>query len=505
MAFHIPDGPQHSSRRRAAAGLVTVVLLLLVGRAWGGDSDGTIAAAQAMPQFGSDDAPRQDAVSYFDNGNDEPLTALPERHDFEQRLRRLEQLLQQTQEIEQRRAAREQRDRQRQEQQRNLPTVNWTGQVQADAAWFSQSGLNEQIVGPIPDGYGFRRARLGAFGDVFEIVEYRIEMDFALAGRPSFLDNWVGAKEVPGIGSVRIGHFFEPFSLERLTPNRFATFMERSLGDVFTPRRNTGAMVWDHTADSNVTWAVGMFRSDSDQFGDDLGGGRGWAGTGRMTWSPGFDRDRRDRLLHLGAAYSFRGADDRQVRFAESPEILIKGDGRIGPPAFVDTGLVPARAHQLIGLEAAIVRGPFSLQSEYMWVPVDRTDGPDPTFSAYYVYGSWFLTGEHRPYFRTRAPFRRVNGVFDRVIPHTNALKGPVEEGNPPGIGAWELAVRWSHIDLNSRDVNGGRLSDLTFGLNWYLNPYARITWNYIHAMLNTPGRGRSSADIVGMRVGFDF
>ena len=77
---------------------------------------------------------------------------------------------------------------------------------------------------------------------------------------------------VPAIGRVRVGHFFEPFSLERNTSNRFMTFLERSLLDeAFVPARNLGLLLNRANAAETLTWAVGGFRTDSDNYGDSVG------------------------------------------------------------------------------------------------------------------------------------------------------------------------------------------------------------------------------------------
>jgi phosphate-selective porin OprO and OprP len=84
-----------------------------------------------------------------------------------------------------------------------------------------------------------------------------------------------------------------------------------------------------------------------------------------------------------------------------------------------------------------------------------------------YVYGSWFLTGESRPY-------DRAAGVFMRVKPRRDlSLRGG-------GLGAVELGARYSHVDLDDGSVHGGVMDLGTLGLNWYWNPYMKMKLNYI-------------------------
>src|SRR5690606_29461962 len=134
-----------------------------------------------------------------------------------------------------------------------------------------------------------------------------------------FLDNWIAIKDVPILQNFIVGHFFEPFSLERYTPNRFITFLERSEVDVFVPARNTGAMLFSHTNDERITWALGAFRSDSDTYGDSVNDSADWAGTAHVTWLPYYESDGR-YLMHVGASYSYRMIGDKEVRFSKRPE-----------------------------------------------------------------------------------------------------------------------------------------------------------------------------------------
>ena len=91
---------------------------------------------------------------------------------------------------------------------------------------------------------------------------------------------------------------------------------------------------------------------------------------------------------------------------------------------------------------------------------------------------------------------------WDQLAHHTVYSVGPNCERRPT-TRAWEVALRLSQIDLNNQDIVGGRLTDLTAGLNWYLTPYQRMKFNYILAHLD---RGISSdTSIFGLRFDSDF
>ena len=49
-------------------------------------------------------------------------------------------------------------------------------------------------------------------------------------------------------------------------------------------------------------------------------------------------------------------------------------------------------------------------------------------------------------------------------------------------------------------------LDSITAGLNWYLNPNARVTTNYVFTNRNTGSQASSGTfDAFGVRVHFDF
>jgi len=376
------------------------------------------------------------------------------------------------------------------------PTIKVAGFFQADAGWFHQDSANQDAVGDIQDGAAFRRARLLAKGDAWDNVGYILEMDFAFPGRPNFMDVWLEIRDLPLLGNLRLGQFRHPIGMDGLTSVTQLTFLERALPFAFLPFRQIGLTAHDHAADESMTWAISAFRFPTDPFGGNIGDNGGYAMATRVTWLPIDYGDDGAGVLHLGAAYSFGDPANNRVRYRTQPEFFISETGGVDlvpigvpseVPLFVDTGGIAANNFNLFGLEAGTAVGSWHLQSELLTMVVNQIGGPTLAFTGMYIQAGYFLTGESRPY-------KRQGGLFGRPDPQQ-----PFSSAG--GCGAWELAARWSHIDLNDENIRGGRLSNLTFGVNWYLNRFTKFQLNYIDAFLNTQSEGDSNAGIVAARA----
>lgn len=143
-------------------------------------------------------------------------------------------------------------------------------------------------------------------------------------------------------------------------------------------------------------------------------------------------------------------------------------------------------AQELLVPELVAVCGPWSLQSEYYacWTQnvftadaLNRPIAPQGTVYMQSAYGEvgYFLTGEFREY-------NRETGVFTRVVP-----KRPFawNKCGFTGWGAWQTVARYTYLDLNDKGVNGGRIHDMTLGLNWFMNPNMKAQFNYFLAHRN--------------------
>jgi phosphate-selective porin OprO and OprP len=350
------------------------------------------------------------------------------------------------------------------------------GRIHADMVYVrGQSALTDMIrpqgdFNRRNDRALIRRARLYFEGTVYKDVFYKLQYDFSgdLNNNnevEGFKGAYIGVKNIPYVGKITVGQMKEPFGLERLTSSNDITFIERALPSVFTPGYSWGAMVDNNWFDERVTFSLGAFRNSTES--GTMASDSEWNLTTRVTGLAWYEA--KDKLAHLGASYSLRvpeSTDRYRVRYRQRPELRTRD-------RFVDTGNFAIDLENRSGLEGAVVYGPLSIQGEFMQTWVDNPAGLSKTGYLYGAYGyvSYFLTGENRKY-------NKSSGEFSGVEPRENFS---IENGT---WGAWELAARYSHLDLDDKEagITGGILNDITLGVNWYLNPLVRIMFNYVHS-----------------------
>ncbi len=358
--------------------------------------------------------------------------------------------------------------------------LKFGGFTQNDFAVVNESRNLESLIGGVGTGTEFRRARIMFEGSMYEYAIFKAEYDFA-EGEPDFKDVWAGLQKIPYVDRVRVGYMKEPFSLEQMTSDRYTTFMERALPDVFSPARNTGIMVDRTFLDERIYVGAGGFVK-TNNFGKGFQNGSNNNLTARITGLPLYV-DEGKMLIHVGGSYSHLFRDDAGLTYKQRPESHLA-------PYITNTGTISGvDGVDLAGGELAGVFGPFHFQSEAAGSFVDRSQGlGNPRFWGAYAQAGWFLTGEVRPY-ETR------NATFGRVIP-----KHPFSVKNGTW-GGWEIAARYSYLTLDDENVAGGTVSDVTGGINWYLYPNLRLAFNYVYSHRNDVG----DANIAESRIQIDF
>lgn len=340
---------------------------------------------------------------------------------------------------------------------------NWTLQPgalqQLDLAAYNADRID------LADGTEMRRSRLSLSGTFLKDWQYRVEYEFA-TGASALTDAYVAYNARKPV-TVTLGQFKPPFGMEALSQDKSATFMERALPFyLLSPLivRAPGAMLGTSWSSGSV--AVGVF---GEPVGNAQSGDEGYGAAARATWAPYFAGT---RVLHVGAGAQWRaptkdnssnamGPRFETVRFRAKPESNILAQ------RFVDTGeLRSVDDFNIAGVELAGAWDAISLQTEFQRVRVSRDSGFGALdFTSSYAQLAWTLTGEARPY-------RMDRGVFEGIK--------PVKSFGKDGWGAFEVAARYSEIDLNDSSITGGRERNATAALSWYLNSLLRVSANYV-------------------------
>jgi len=296
------------------------------------------------------------------------------------------------------------------------------GRIELEYGHFFKSDLLED-----DSGFNFRSLRSGIIKLFDNGMIVKLDIDLT-DGDSNFTDLYV--RFSTKLGLFTLGNQKVALSLVNQTSRLARTFMEEPLpSEAFGLSRRLG-LGWDFHRKK-----VGVHLT---AFGPDLNTGIGKFGYGlRMYTNPKLTRW---SLAHIGVS-GVREEMDRDARFRARPET------RITDTYLVNTRTVTAvESQSIFGLEAAAAHRNWSIRGEYFYTEWERNNQNNTNFTGYYAQASWVLTGES---------FQYKEGRFLRIRPDSSK-------------GAWELALRYSAIDLNDQNIFGGAEKNTTLALNWY-------------------------------------
>ncbi|MDR3110112.1 MAG: hypothetical protein LBU65_10575 [Planctomycetaceae bacterium] len=386
---------------------------------------------------------------------------------------------------------------------------------------------------------GVRDARIGVSGEGYEILDYTVDLGFTQAtgsnapetkntfnnNGVNFKDVSLGVKNVPLLEYVRIGHYRIEDGLSHLVGGTNTTFLEFADRD-FALSRRIGISSRHLWAQDRLRLFTGIFFED-----DFVSSGRfsqrdnqGTITNIRLTYMPYASRDKDGKIdgkcfTLFGGNYSYIDVTkksgvaraDWQSRF-DTLDI-----GRVFR-VNIDTG-----NYQKFGLEFAKQNGPFTLQAEAFfnvyenaktWSGDTEAAGVDlvrhgRTVSGGYIMARYFLTGDFRKFNANNATWGAAS------LNHNLDLRKICDRNYVYWTGAWELAARWSYVDLTdlwnvgNSSVTCGDINTLTVGLNWYWSPQARWMFDYSHIMPNKIRNGNvrdaSTTDLLSIAFRYNF
>lgn len=314
-------------------------------------------------------------------------------------------------------------------------------------------------VTPVGNGVSIPDLRLSMKAD-YKKWDFKIDMGFN--------DKKVSPKDIHARYNfnyhswLRIGHMGPQFGNEGWETSAWIRFVAPAMSDqVFTLPRMIGAayMNWNE----KLYNCIGLF-ADPDAISNSKEGNQGFLVINKFNYTP--LNDKAGTAFHVGATGYFRtgnrdGFDtDKKTKYTLSMSSNLNTKVSKLKAIGIDLDNVDYQATYV--LEALFSREKGFIQGEYYHTNVKRKHGLDSyQANGFYVMGGFLLFGEKSYEYN----------MSERKLGHAknNTL---------------ELLGRYNYTDLNDGTLNGGRSSDISIGLNYYLNKYIAFKLDYSYMAL---------------------
>ncbi len=355
--------------------------------------------------------------------------------------------------------------------------ISFGGRVHIDGALFHADSKLRAAVPDIDSGWEIRHPRVWMKGRIYGDFLYKLQ--YTLSDK-TIGDAFVGITNLPVIDTVIVGKAARAFGNDPGPSSNYTLFMEYANTIVFGAGKQLGIAAGSPLLDERMSWAVQGFQYSDPESGFHTE--NNYNLNARITTLPCYE-DKGQCMAHLGLSYSYRSKKS-DFSYSARPEVHLA-------PNFVDTGPIDMKYANVFAYEAALVKGPFSLEGEYYQSFIEQESLGSIFLQGFYVQSSYFLTGESRG-----TQYVTAYGEFDSPVYPLKPFS--IEKGT---WGSWQVAARYSYLDLNDKNIRGGILGDLTVGLNWVFNPHTCWMFNYVHSNLN----GSGEADIIATRFAINF
>lgn len=346
-------------------------------------------------------------------------------------------------------------------------TYHLGGRMEVDYSYY-----DDDFTPFIQHDYDVRRFRFGLFTQFNKKFSAYFQSDFSDTIRTK-----KGATQAAWFryrynknNEFYLGKMEMPFSLESVSNSKYHFFMERSIASAISERYGTGFNYIHYGKTWNMR--IGAFGDDHFDLGSSSAYGK--AITGRVGKKLKIFKTK----LYLGASIEYRKPETIQ-KFRTLPE------SHTFNARLLDTGeLFFVQSIEKVGVEALWKKKSWTLQSEYIQNKFVREFGNDLTYNSGYIIVSKIFNG------RRRFSYRKGEWAATKVR----------------NWQTWEVAVRYSFLDLRDTDLNAGLEENYAFGINYYLSNKNRVMFNYIQANANPNSFGiNETLNIYQVRFQFEF
>lgn len=336
----------------------------------------------------------------------------------------------------------------------------------------------------------WRRTRINIKGSINKHWSYKATYDFNSEKDSANLDEGYIKYDTKNGFAITAGKTKADMMLEQRTSSKWISTIERGLLNAMNEKVNylvgkpgdgAGVKLSFYDKASRFSGAISVFdayKNDTDDDNDMI-----WHTTARLNYSPKMGKN---QFGHFGISY---GVADYK---GESADVALQ----LGIHQGDKTTLADAAAGDItnLGVEAAYVNGPFSVQAEYFDNETELENGSKGyEWDGFYGQLSYILTGETRGY-------KWKGAKFDKVKPKGN-------------MGAVELVLRYEDISVDDADEGTVAASEVdvdrtVIGVNWYVNKTVKFMANYSSVSLDNevnPGGTTEDLDSFQLRAQYAF
>ena len=336
----------------------------------------------------------------------------------------------------------------------------------------------------------WRRTRINIKGAINKHWSYVAVYDFNSEKDSANLDEGYLKYDTKNGFAITAGKTKADMMLEQRTSSKWISTIERGLLNAMNEKVNylvgkpgdgAGVKLSFYDKASRFSGAISVFdayKNDTDDDNDMI-----WHTTARLNYSPKMGKN---QFGHFGISY---GVADYKGETS-------KAELQLGVHQGDKTTLADAAAGDItnLGVEAAYVNGPFSVQAEYFDNETEIENGSKGyEWDGFYGQLSYILTGETRGY-------KWKGAKFDKVKPKGN-------------MGAVELVLRYEDISIDDADEGTVAASEVdvdrtVIGVNWYVNNTVKFMANYSSVSLDNevnPGGTTEDLDSFQLRAQYAF
>ena len=387
------------------------------------------------------------------------------------------------------------------------------GMLDWDGVMIDQTLENQVFYGDIDNDFASRDLRLWIKGEGYDNLDYEVCLGYT--GALSFKNVMLTAKNLPILGTARIGYFKVESGLNFASNVYDNTFVDwESVDRTFQVGRRLGVASIHYNEDQSLRFFTGVYTGQNLTIGDGKHANENSDHVGlilntRLTAVPVYREGANGELcevLHLGAGFRWvdPGKDpktgaNRRTTFRAAPVDWLSD---MTP---LLSGSIETNSYNVTNIEAAWQQGQFGLIGEGhigSYNEFGNAHGVSTT-------ARLLLTpGAYQKYSKSGGCFAGID------IPNNMRFIDCDNWTCLEGGGVWEIAAQWAWTDLDMlRDTSEsavyGRMNQYTFALNWYWNPQTRWGLNWIHAKpesgLGDGEKSTTSLNTLACQVRFTF